>query len=319
MVIPTYQRRGQLPRTLAPLLADPDLLEIVVVVDGSRDGSLELLEELALEEPRLMPIFGENRGIAGARMAGAKAARGDLVLLLDDDVVATPGLVSGHARHHVDARRLVVVGSIPVVDPRQRAPGQFPRALYAREYERHCARWLAAPDTVLKTLWAGNFSLRRDEYLTLEPELELMVRAYHEDVDLGVRLLKHGFTAVFDPALVGHHHYQRDAADHLEDARGSGRNLVRVHTSHRDVLGPLSPDFALAGLPAPARALVRLARRYAWPQALSSAALTWLGRLGRYRLERFVGGLLWRMEQQRAAAGELAGAGSVESPSARAG
>ena len=45
---------------------------------------------------------------------GVQCSTGDVVLLMDDDVIAGPGLVSAHARRHAGADGLVVVGSMPV-------------------------------------------------------------------------------------------------------------------------------------------------------------------------------------------------------------
>ncbi|MDQ4142512.1 MAG: glycosyltransferase, partial [Actinomycetota bacterium] len=98
VVVPTYNRRENLPRVLEPLLADPATTELVVVVDGSRDGSFELVEERAATEPRLKPVFIENQGVARAHQTGVERASGEVVLLLADDVIAAPGLVMGHAR-----------------------------------------------------------------------------------------------------------------------------------------------------------------------------------------------------------------------------
>jgi glycosyltransferase involved in cell wall biosynthesis len=91
VVVTTCNRRERLPEVLEPLLADPGALEIIVVIDACHDGSLELVEQLAREHPVLRPLMlTENVGQGRARMAGARAARGDVILSLDDDVIATP-------------------------------------------------------------------------------------------------------------------------------------------------------------------------------------------------------------------------------------
>ena len=135
VVVPTYRRRDNLTEVVLPLLEDPALLELLVVVDGCDDGSLELLEQIAASHPRLRPVWTENSGGAAARQTGIDAAVGDVVLLLDDDVVAAPGLVSGHARRHQEHDDLVVLGYMPTRPPEPGARGRFATHLYAQEYE----------------------------------------------------------------------------------------------------------------------------------------------------------------------------------------
>src|SRR3954454_8936427 len=88
VVIPTYRRRAQLASVVDPLLADEATAELIVVVDGSDDGSLELLRAIAHRDPRVRPIGSANQGQAAARQLGLEAARHPVVLLLDDDVIA---------------------------------------------------------------------------------------------------------------------------------------------------------------------------------------------------------------------------------------
>jgi len=61
-------------------------LEVIVVNDGSRDGSREVLEALAAERPWLRPIHHEvNRGYGGALISGFTAARHDWIFYTDGD------------------------------------------------------------------------------------------------------------------------------------------------------------------------------------------------------------------------------------------
>src|SRR5262249_54586326 len=155
-------RRALLERVLEPLLGDPGATEIVVVVDGSEDGSFELLTGLAESDPRLRPVRIENRGKEGARQAGLEAASGDVVLFMDDDVLAAPGLAAGHAAAHDGEDGLLVVGYMPVEPPTIRHGGDAPTLLYAAEYENRCRQYELDPTLVLKTLWGGNFSMPRE-------------------------------------------------------------------------------------------------------------------------------------------------------------
>lgn len=96
VVIPTYQRRGRCERLLRHLteqtLAHDDL-EVIVVDNGSDDGTDELLRSIARELPyRLRPArIEENCGPAPARNLGWRTAQAPIIAFTDDDCLPAPG------------------------------------------------------------------------------------------------------------------------------------------------------------------------------------------------------------------------------------
>lgn len=86
VVVPTFNRREVVKRTVESLFAQdfPSAdYEIIVVVDGSRDGTADALR--ALKAPcRFQIVEQANKGLAGARNSGAQAAGAELLLFLDD-------------------------------------------------------------------------------------------------------------------------------------------------------------------------------------------------------------------------------------------
>jgi glycosyltransferase involved in cell wall biosynthesis len=83
VIIPSYNRGHSLPRALDSVLAQTwPADQIIVVDDGSDDGTAELL---ARDYPELHYLFQENRGVSAARNAGIRAAEGDWIALLDSD------------------------------------------------------------------------------------------------------------------------------------------------------------------------------------------------------------------------------------------
>jgi glycosyltransferase involved in cell wall biosynthesis len=308
VVIPTYRRRHVLPIVLAPLLADPAASEIVVVVDGSRDGSRELLDDMATRDPRLKPYSIENRGKEGARQAGVERARGDVVLLLDDDVLATSDLVAGHARHHAEREGLVVLGYMPVKLPDRRGPGSGATFLYAGEYETRSREYEADPALVLRKLWGGNMSLRRLDALRVGLRSPDYTAGYHQDREFGLRCLAAGLEGRFDRALAAVHLHERSVDAFVRDARAQGRGLRELHELHPAELGPLDEGRYVAGLPRPLRAWVNAARRpyvaAASSQLLRIAAAV-LARARMFAMEARTLRLLRRLEQQAGALDRL--------------
>ncbi|MBA3332091.1 MAG: glycosyltransferase family 2 protein [Actinobacteria bacterium] len=101
VVIGTVDRRRYLADCLESLLAEgyPEL-EIVVVDNGSTDGTGELLRE---RFPQVRMIRnGENRGFVGANNQGVEASSGELVLMLNDDTRLEPGALEHLVRALVD-------------------------------------------------------------------------------------------------------------------------------------------------------------------------------------------------------------------------
>jgi GT2 family glycosyltransferase len=262
VVVPTFRRRAFLP-PLVDAVLEQDPHELIVVVDGNVDGSLEALRDRADGDPRLRPIGQANRGSAAARQRGLDEATGDVVLFLDDDVIPRPGLLAGHLAHHRRGPDRVVVGYMPndpdALDGVERAVAE----LYARSYETIVAFYERHPDHILYRLWGGNLSIRRDVGGRVGL-ISALDGARHEDQDFGLRCVRHGLTGVFDRTLAAEHRYQRSLAGFRADGRRSGAHRVEIHERHVDIVGPdlvnsmVSDDRPGQNLARPLRSLLPL-------------------------------------------------------------
>jgi glycosyltransferase involved in cell wall biosynthesis len=306
VVMPTHGRRELLPAAVEPLLDDPAASELVVVVDGSSDGSLEWVADLATDEPRVRPVSTQGVGPAAARAAGVRAASGAVVLLVDDDVVAEPGLVSGHAQRHARMDGLLLAGYMPPRVPAARHADDFALRLYADEYERACRSYERDADALLLGLWGGNVSIRRSDFVRVQERGGDAPVRYHEDRDFGLRCRRAGLRPAFDRSLRAVHRHRRDLEGFVRDARAQGLGQRVVHERHADILGPLSGDEFECGLAWPLRALVRAGRlRCAgrWVAAAVTALTRAAGRARAWQLQERAARLLRRVEQQRGASG----------------
>jgi glycosyltransferase involved in cell wall biosynthesis len=304
VVIPTYNRAARLREALDPLLADPALHELIVVVDGARDGSIELLEEIAATDSRLRPLWIENIGDMGARARGVEIATGDVVLLLDDDIVAGPGLVAGHARRHGAEAGLVVVGYMPVLTPARRMPGDFALYVYALDYERRCAAYEDDQSTVLPGLWAGNLSMRRADALRVGLHNPAFGQRFHTDRELGMRLAGRGLRGVFDRSLKATHAYERPLPAYIRDAHRQGAAQARIHELHPEQVPATAVEPFAGRHPRAVRVVLALARRPRLARPLETAltvAVTAAGHARLWPLEEALAKLLRLVGQQRGA------------------
>ncbi len=92
VIVPTYQEADSLPPLLArieALQSEGLSLEVIVVDDDSRDGTEEAMRRLALPWARLITRRGQ-RGLSSAVLTGLRAARGDIMVVMDADLSHPP-------------------------------------------------------------------------------------------------------------------------------------------------------------------------------------------------------------------------------------
>lgn len=86
IIVPIYNVEKYLARCIESLIAQTyTQLEIILVNDGSRDSSLEICQEYAARDSRIVVIDKENEGVAIARNTGIDRAKGEYVAFIDPD------------------------------------------------------------------------------------------------------------------------------------------------------------------------------------------------------------------------------------------
>ena len=176
VVVPCYQGSGELAIALAALEKQTyprALFEVVVVDDGS-----EVPLEAPADSPLDLCIVRQPRhgfGLARARNNGVRAARHDIVVFLDADLVAAEDLIAAHARwHHAVADAVTLgfcryVSAAGVDPPTVRASADLAGLFAGRSFdvpwtERHMARTgdLTAPrDDLFRAVVGNNIGVRR--------------------------------------------------------------------------------------------------------------------------------------------------------------
>ena len=255
VITATRGRPQNLAQLVPTVLADETVRHFVVVVDGKDEKSVNVLSSLQPHFDRLIFRSITHSGQMRALEIGVTLTDAEVVLLIDDDVVPTPGLASAHARGHANEDGLVLVGTMPVELVARRP--NIASLLYAREYLAHCSRIEAGEQEVLDHLWLGNVSIRRSDCLSVGLHSDDFTASYHADRDLGFRMAEAGLVGRYDPSLVASHRHRRSDRAFLHDARRRGAGLARLHAVH-ERLGPFDPNFFTQGLPPSVATLVRL-------------------------------------------------------------
>ena len=258
--------------------------ELVVVNDGSRDGTREMLDGYRFRVSHEV-LHRENGGLAAARNSGLAAARGRLLLFINDDTIAHPELVERHLAAHAahEGERISVLGSF--VQPRSALANNLMRVL---------------EDTHLTFCYAGMVSGRRYDWMrwwtcnvsapasAVEEAggFDETFRHYGcEDTDLALRLDRLGLPVLYEAEASAVHRHVMDFEELSRRSRTVARAYVRFFRKHPGALE--HPDWAwVRGVEADsaARALLDLlperGRLEAAARELARIDLDRLGALG---------------------------------------
>jgi GT2 family glycosyltransferase len=248
LVVPTYQRRASVERLLQALAQQslqPEQeegppsseggpsFEVIVVSDGSSDGTRELVEQT--HPPfSLQCIEQINQGRAAACNRGIRAAQGELVVLLDDDMDPSSYLLEEHWNAHRANPRLGVLGAVPI----QIAPSSPPVMQFiAAKFNQHLDK-LAQPNYTLnlRDFYSGNFSIWRDVLLEVGLFDENFKIYGNEDLELAWRLKRAGVRLVYNPAALAFQHYEKDYAALARDSIAKGKTSTLLAKIHPEVL-----------------------------------------------------------------------------------
>jgi GT2 family glycosyltransferase len=239
VVIPTYKRCQQVQRLLAALgrqQIDFGQVEVIVSIDGSEDGTRELVTNFSAPY-RLHTLWQPNRGRAAACNAGIRQATGDLVILLDDDMEPFPEFLAAHRLAHLGKAQLGVIGAVPIhLDEASSATMRFVGA----KFNAHLGR-LAEPNhrLQLRDFYSGNFSIQRQVMLDVGLFDEAFTIYGNEDVELCVRLQEAGVKLIYSAEAAARQHYTKDFAGLARDNQAKGRTSVLLASKHPQVFGEL--------------------------------------------------------------------------------
>lgn len=239
VIIPTYNRRKVLERTLPLLLAQEfpaENYEVLVVVDGSTDGTRGWLDTLK-SKCSLRVFEAEHRGAGAARNVGLKAAEGELILFLDDDLICPSHLLAAHSSAHTETGRRIVHGPIYVApDSRPSLIRHVTESFYESYYRGLDPEMkLQFPEPIGQSLSVlsslVNSSMPRRVVEESGGFDEEILAA--EDLELGLRLYKAGCAFGFLPAAAVQEYYVKTTRQHLEgQAKSLGVGDLRVSRKH---------------------------------------------------------------------------------------
>lgn len=277
VVIPSYDDGAKLARcldSLSRLEAPEGGFEVVVALDGSRDGSRELLARGAGADAsgpldaRVRPgawsglelqvvELPENRGRSAARNAALERARGEWLLFLDADLAVRPGWARALRASQDDANTVSVGGMVYVLE--DGLGGRLPLKRYQHYLQtRGPYKHRADVSMPARYFYTCNACVHRSLLEAAGGFDEGILGWGGEDIDMGLKLGEAGATLVYCPEATAEHAQERSFRAHCGNLRTMGREILpRLVERHAG----LAADLRLPSLGERGSPLLRLALR----------------------------------------------------------
>lgn len=228
IIIPTYNRKEVLGLTIDSLLNQEypkDKYEILIIDDGSLDDTEAYVNKIqdSFTLPLLRYFRQQHRGANAARNCGIKEARGEILLFLGDDQIASPVLLKEHMAYH---KRYEGVGVRGDVRPYPGFSGPFQD--FINEFHRRDFRvWTRTRDDVrfIPSFTTANSSISRELIHKVGLFDETLTRFWQDD-EFSMRLRRAKIKVKFNSRAIVYHYHHYDFPAFYERARAVGEDAV---------------------------------------------------------------------------------------------
>ena len=235
VILPIFNGEKYLSKTIDSVLGQSfGDFEVLLLNDGSRDNSLEIVNMYADIDNRCKVYSWDNKGVVWTTNKGLELALGDIIFLIDQDDVCAPERFEKQIKYLENNRNCVAVGSgVTFIDPEGLPimPVSVPLDQKSR-YKKimNCdGIAIANPSVAIRRKALIDIGGYRQEYL------------YAQDIDVFLRLAEIGKLANIDaPLLFYRQHLEMNSIKNIEIQRISAQRAINAEAARR---GVGVPDF----------------------------------------------------------------------------
>jgi GT2 family glycosyltransferase len=205
VVIPTKDRVQNLRKTLPIFLAQPEVAEVVIVIDGCSDGTLKYVEQAVAADERIRFVDNVvNKGLPYSRNRGIELVTCDYVFTGEDDLEVTDDFFRVLLAHMNDTGADLISGRNVFRDDRERVPDAIARAnrikgpsVNRRNITLHTA--INTPDDQEQPLLPAPMLGRTDVFRKVRYDDQYRGSAYREETDFQLSAWEMGYKLVYCP------------------------------------------------------------------------------------------------------------------------
>jgi glycosyltransferase involved in cell wall biosynthesis len=235
VVIPTLNRAAMLATTIERIenqTVGRDAYEVLIVDNNSTDTTQAVLAQKAAAYPNLKGFIQTKRGAAATRNVGIRAASGEIVLFIDDDILAEPDLVERHIQYHAENPGASIIGTVTSAWHDSSDP--FLRYLRDKgifnPYSIACGKPMD-----FSYYHTGNVSSSRKQLCEVGGFDEQFFVYGMEDIELGYRLEQKGSRMIPGVAARGRHEYYPTCEQFIERCQQAGYSLGKMIELHPEL------------------------------------------------------------------------------------
>jgi glycosyltransferase involved in cell wall biosynthesis len=213
--------------------------EVILVDNGSTDDTQRVAAALASRFMHGRALHEPKSGAAAARNTGIRNSSGKIILFLDDDIIADPGLLEAHLQGHKSTAGGPVLGHV-------RHPWKETGSFLERFLLHHVELFQSFqfPDfenVPFLHFYSCNLSLPRTCFENVGLFDETFTSYGFEDTDLGYRLSQAGYKTIYRPEAAALHNVQTTYAQLVEKRRSAGKWLCYLLQKHPELKETFMP------------------------------------------------------------------------------